>query len=55
MDRVGIMNKEESKRVIEEFIKSREKTKKFIEEELDSIRSPLRDKLKNKTKEMISA
>ena len=43
------MNKEQDeKKIIEEFLKSKEKMNKFIKEDLGSIKSPIRDILKNR-------
>ncbi len=40
-------SKNEAEKIVEEFIKSREKMEKFIREELESIKSPLRERLRH--------
>ena len=37
----------ETEKIIQDFIKSKEKMEKFIKEELESIKSPLKERLKN--------
>lgn len=40
-------NKNEEEKIIEEFMKSKERMEKFIREELENIKSPLKERLSN--------
>jgi len=40
-------NKTEEEKIIEEFMKSKERMEKFIREELENIKSPLKERFKN--------